>query len=255
MPGRRLNYAAGAGAAAFLLTTGAPAQPPPRAERITPAPNPCLGPEAAELLCPRLSIDKPRDMYFDRRHGRLVLRATNSINSVGLGPVEFRGTRTGPNTMSAVQRIYKVDGGHVDVRTGAHLGFKSVPGQYRYWKFRDAARFELWSMDSQKRAKALVRVGPKQYYCLRDLKRTRPSMSSPASPRYPRCNQNVRAKQVTLGTSVGWSDIYPSTYNEQWIDVTGLHGHFIYRLIVDPTGTIYATNRRPATSQRVVRIP
>jgi hypothetical protein len=157
--------------------------------------------------------------------------------------------------MSAVQRIYRTDGGHIDIRTGAHLGFKSVPGQYRYWKFRDAARFELWSIDSRKRAKALVRVGPKQYYCLRDLKRTHPSMRSPMSPHFPRCNQSINARHVTLGTSVGWSDIYPSTYNEQWIDVTGLHGHFIYRLIVDPASTIYTTNRKPAMAQRVVRIP
>jgi hypothetical protein len=60
---------------------------------------------------------------------------------------------------------------------------------------------------------------------------------------------------VTLGTSVGWSDIYPATYHEQWIDVTGLHGRFIYRLVADPTGVIFGTNRSPARADRLVRIP
>src|SRR5690349_17705066 len=74
------------------------------AQRITPDPNPCTDPvQRAQLLCPRISLDKPRDMYYDRRHGRRVLRARNSINSVGLGPIEFRGRRSGPNTMNAVQ--------------------------------------------------------------------------------------------------------------------------------------------------------
>ena len=31
---------------------------------------------------------------------------------------------------------------------------------------------------------------------------------------------------MTLGTSVGWADVYPSTYPDNWIDVTGLRGCF-----------------------------
>src|SRR4051812_19021136 len=62
--------------------------------------NPCLGPAAKRLLCPRLTISKPRDMYFERRRsGHLVLRATSSINNVGLGPVEIHGRRDGRFTM------------------------------------------------------------------------------------------------------------------------------------------------------------
>src|SRR4051794_12962310 len=92
----------GLGAALTLVPNGG------AAPRIAPDPNPCVDPvQAAELLCPRISLDKPRDMYYDRRarRGRVLLRARNSINSVGLGPIEFRGRRSGPNTMNAVQRI------------------------------------------------------------------------------------------------------------------------------------------------------
>src|SRR3954464_3137320 len=98
------------------------------APRIAPAPNPCIDPAQAEqLLCPRLSLSRPSHLKLDRvtRRGRVLLRAQNSINSVGDGPIEFRGRRTGPNTMRAVQRIYRADGGAISVDTGAHLGFKS----------------------------------------------------------------------------------------------------------------------------------
>ena len=222
-------------------------------------PNPCLSAEERQrlkLLCPRLHIAKPYDMYFERRSGgRLVLRAANSINNVGKGPIEFRGRRDGRITMAATQRIYQRGGGRIKLQTGARLGFKRIPGQYGYWKFRNAARFELWRVNSDNEPVRRVRTGPKLYYCLRDLRRTRPRPRSPRSRVYPACSQDRSRRRVTLGTSVGWSDIYPSSYHEQWIDVTGLHGRFLYVMIVDPKRTIYSTNRRPARASRIVRIP
>jgi hypothetical protein len=242
------------------LLVALPAATPGEAarHRIAPPPNPCIDPvKAADLLCPKISLSPPRDMYYDRttHRGRVLLRATSSVNSVGKGPLEFRGRRHGPNTMVAVQRIYKKGGGAISIKTGARLGFKSIPGQYRYWKFLHPVRFELWSADRHWRPVERVRIGPKQYYCLRDLRRTHPRPRSPSSAHYPGCNQNRHAQRVTLGTSVGWSDIYPSTYFQQWIDVTGFHGRFLYRMVADPTGVIYTSSRRPVFSQRRVRIP
>jgi hypothetical protein len=241
------------GAAALTVGPAGGAAP-----RVTPDPNPCIDPiQAAELLCPRISLDKPRDLRFDRRtrRGRVLLRARNSINSVGEGPIEFRGRRSGPNTMHAVQRIYRRDGGAITVATRARLGFQTVPGQYRYWKFLHPLRFELWSVDSRWQPVRRVRVGPKQYYCLRDLERTRPGPLSPMRRHYPGCSQRKSQRRVTLGTSVGWSDIYPSTYPEQWIDVTGLHGRFLYRMVADPTNVIFTSDDTHAVySQRRVRI-
>ena len=221
------------------------------------AANPCLDAEARrELLCPKLTISRPYDLSFDRtRRGRVLLRATSSLNSVGRGPIELRGRRTGPNTMDAVQRIYKRDGGYLTVRTGARLGFKSIPGQYRYWKLRDAAYLELWSVDARGRPLKRVRRSPKLYYCLRDLQRRFPQAGSPSRMHYPACSQNPRQRRLTLGTSVGWSDVYPASYHEQFIDVTGLHGRFLYVMIADPTDVLYTTDERPARSSRLVRIP
>ncbi|MBX5468903.1 MAG: hypothetical protein IRZ21_03290 [Thermoleophilaceae bacterium] len=95
------------------------------------------------------------------------------------------------------------------LRPRGRLYFYPIPGQYRYWKFRDAARFELWSIDRHGRPAKLVRRGPKVFYCFGDLRRTFPSGRSPERFRYPGCGQDASARRLVLGTSVGWADIYP----------------------------------------------
>ena len=60
---------------------------------------------------------------------------------------------------------------------------------------------------------------------------------------------------MRLGTSVGWSDIYPAAYPEQYLDVTGLRGCFAYRHTADPRNGIYESNERNNTAQVIVRLP
>jgi hypothetical protein len=157
--------------------------------------------------------------------------------------------------MRVTQRIYRVDGGHLDLRTDGRLDFYYIPGQGRYWKLRDAARFELWSVDGHGRRKRLVRTGPKLDYCLRDLTRTSASRRSPRRRIYPGCSQNARKRWVTLGTSVGWSDVYPASYYEQYIDVTGLRGCFAYVHVADPKDHLRESHEQNNEAQRIVRLP
>jgi hypothetical protein len=100
-----------------------------------------------------------------------------------------------------------------------------------------------------------VRTGPKLNYCLRDLERTRPGKRSPEIRHYPACNQSPYEDRVTLGTSVGWSDIYPASYDKQWIPVGGLRGCFAFVMIVDPNGLLYESNEGDNVSRRLVRLP
>jgi hypothetical protein len=60
---------------------------------------------------------------------------------------------------------------------------------------------------------------------------------------------------VTLGTSVGWSDIYPSDYEKQWINVAGLRGCFAYVMRVDPRHLLHESNERDNHSRRLVHLP
>jgi hypothetical protein len=229
----------------------------PPAATVAAAPDPCQGPEAKLLLCPNLRIAPPSDLYVQRDGSRVLLRATSNVKSRGRGPIELRGHRNGPRSMWANQRIYRVDGGHVTLRTRASLRFTDVGSYFggRYWKVHQLARFELWSVDGRRRLMGRVRTGPKLNYCLRDLERTQPSPRSPAHWQYPGCNQNPEQDRVTLGTSVGWSDIYPADYAQQWIPVGGLRGCFAFVMRVDPHGLLYESNEADNSSRRLVRLP
>jgi hypothetical protein len=246
---------------AVLTASVAAAQEPPPGSPPEPAPvgeNPCTGPEAPTLRCPDLVMRKPYGLYTDRltKAGHTVLRAGNVIDSVGEGPVELLGERIGPRFMAARQRIYRRGGGRLVVETGARLQFKFAHQHRYWWKFHNAARFELWRVDSDGRRKRRVRTGPKVSYCLRDLTHTRPRLQrSPRRRVYPACSTNRGAQRVTLGTSIGWADIYPPAYPEQWIDVTGLHGCFAYVHIADPENGIHELHEDNNEAQVIVRLP
>jgi hypothetical protein len=242
--------------AALAASATAAQEPPP--DRAAVDENPCIEPKAPKLRCPDLVMRRPYGLYTDRltKAGHTVLRAGNVIDSVGDGPVELRGQRTGPRFMAARQHIYRRGGGNLVVETGARLQFKFAHQHRYWWKFHQAARFELWRVDSEGRRSGLVRTGPKVSYCLRDLTHTRPRL--PRSPRrrvYPSCSNDRGAQRVTVGTSVGWADIYPPAYPEQWIDVTGLRGCFAYVHIADPENGIYELNEENNEAQVIVRLP
>jgi hypothetical protein len=220
--------------------------------------NPCNGPGSGHLLCPNLRIGAPADLYLSRvSRRRVLLRATSDVESRGRGPMELRGRRSGRRTMVVHQRIYRAGGGQIEVPTQATLHFTDVGSYFggSYWKVHQLARFELWSVDRHHHLVRLVRTGPKLNYCLRDLERTRPGRRSPESFHYPGCNQNPGQDAITLGTSVGWSDIYPADYEKQWINVAGLRGCFAFVMRVDPHDLLFESNERDNASRRLVHLP
>jgi hypothetical protein len=245
-----LTLAACAAATALVAAPSAGAAKPP---------NPCLdAAQRAKLRCPDIRMAKPFGLAVDAFAwpGHLVLRAGNSVDSVGRGPIELFGVRDGRYTMRARQRIYTRRGGRIGISTGARLLFKSIPGQTRYWKFQYAARFELWRRNGESRRVRQVRRGPKVSYCLRDLEHRHPGLArSPQRFVYPACNTSGATRKVRLGTSVGWSDVYPPQYHEQWIDVTGLRGCFDYVHRADPRNGIYESNERNNSASVTVRLP
>jgi Lysyl oxidase len=220
--------------------------------------NPCIGPGSGHLLCPNLRIGPPKDLYETHPGGgRVLLRATSDVRSRGRGPIELRGRRNGPRSMRTNQRIYKAGGGHVTVPTQATLHFTDV-GLYfggAYWKVHQLARFELRRVRADGGLGPVVRTSPKLNYCLRDLERTRPGRRSPPARQYPGCNQNPYRDRVTLGTSVGWSDIYPASYDKQWINVAGLRGCFAFVMTVDPKELLFESNETDNSSRVRVRLP
>jgi hypothetical protein len=220
------------------------------------APSPCAEPALA-LRCPDLVMAPPSHMRLGRSpSGRSVLRVENRIVNLGAGPAELFGQRVSRVEMHARQVIANAAGVRRRFETGAELYFKSVPSRGgSYWKFQNAARFELWAVDLTAHRTQLVRVGPKLDYCLRDLRRVRTGPTVRRHRFFPGCNQRASKREVTLGTSVGWADVYPSTYPDNWIDVTGLTGCFAVVNRVDPMHHIFESNEANNVSSKIVRLP
>jgi lysyl oxidase len=220
------------------------------------APSPCADPALA-LRCPDLVVAPPSHMRLSLSPSkRVVLHMENRIVNVGIGPAEFFGQRVSALEMHARQVIADAFGRRQRFETGAELYFKSVPARGgSYWKFKDAARFELWAVDRSGHRTQLIRVGPKLDYCLRDVRRARTGPSVRRHRGFPACNQRAAKREVTLGTSVGWADVYPSTYPDNWIDVTGLIGCFAVVHRVDPQHHILESNEANNASSKIVRLP
>lgn len=255
-------------AALVLLLAGATAAP---ANAIVPIPpKPWVNPipprtpvsphegaelcQRADVLCPDIAMRAPYQLIPDTWHSWDMLRAANAVLSIGAGPIEVRGTRTGPRRMAAVQYVHRTGGKRsLAVPGGAGaIVFKPIPGQGGYWKFASAAKFELWTTGDTPK---LVRNGEKLIYCLRDLRRLWDWRRSPEQEVYPACSRNPKRTKVTLGTSPGWADIYPAPYYEQWIDVTGLKGCFDLLHIADPENRIIESDETNNTSKTRVRLP
>jgi hypothetical protein len=246
-------------------TTGTETSPPPSPD------NPCTGPDADTLRCPNLIMGKPEDVYAQRGANRTLLRGGNRIINVGRGPMELRGRRRSPlrafrmtvtqaikkkKGVTVTQAIKKKKGGYLLRKTGGELFFKPIPGQYRYWKFVDAGALEIWTLDSSGKPLKRVRTSPKKVYCLRDLLRmANPPSGSPGGRIYPGCNQDPNKRSVTIGTSVGWIDRYPSTYYQQYVDVTGLKGRFAFVMIADPNDHLAESDETDNMSYVHVTLP
>jgi len=223
----------------------------------TVADNLCVADPGRTLRCPDLVMKRPADVYVSTEGGRRLLRSENSIDNIGAGPAELDAVRRGRGRrMAARQRIRMRGGGSILVGGRARVVWKPIPGQSGYWKWEHAARMEVWKVDGAGRLLHRLRRSPKLYYCLRDLFRTRPRR--PGSPRrrvYPGCSQDPNIRRRVLGTSVGWSDVYPSHYFQQYVDVTGLRGRVALVHVADPDDVLMESNEDNNTSRVLVSLP
>ncbi|MDQ8044444.1 MAG: lysyl oxidase family protein [Solirubrobacteraceae bacterium] len=207
------------------------------------------------VKCPDLAMRPPYQLTPDVEEGHHVLRAANAVLSIGTGPVEIRASRAGRKglSMHAVQYVHRA--GKPALRVPGDAGkvvYKRIPGQGRIWKFQNAARFELWTTGGSPR---LVRIGEKLTYCLRDLRHLWSWRRSPKNAHYPACSHSARIRNVTLGTSPGWTDIYPATYYDQWINVDGLRGCFELVHVADPDNEIVESDETNNAAATRVRLP
>jgi hypothetical protein len=227
-----------------------PTPTPPEPVPIPAPSSPCAD---VRQRCPDLVLLPPSDLRLIRsRSGRLRLGSRNRLVNRGAGPLYLIGRRDKRRTMKVSQRIYSVSGAHRTYRLkNTRFDFWFIPGQGRYWKLRDALRFELRKTHGP--VERLVKVGRKTRFCMRDLIEV-PGLPGPRSRVFGVCSQSPRARSVRMGISVGWMESYPSGYHEQYVDVTGLRGCYVLRHIADPRQHLMESDESNNMSQVRVRL-
>ncbi len=227
--------------------------------------SPCTD-AARTVACPDLVMRKPYGMQLIRTPERRLLAATNAIINVGEGPLEVRARRSpgGDEYGLAARQVLRplVRGAATIVLPpSGRVEFYDTRTRGRYWKYEGAASFTLRPLSPSGRVGTIRRTGPKIDYCFRDLRRaTRLDGrgSYAGSPRFRvfgACSTSSAARVLTLGTSVGWADIYPSDYPQNYLDVTGLRGCFLYTLKADPRDELRELREDNNAGSRVVRLP
>ncbi|HET9323658.1 MAG TPA: lysyl oxidase family protein [Gaiellaceae bacterium] len=240
--GRRVLYSTVTNAAETIWSlapaTGAaaPVGLPPLSVR--PAPRPRL-PRPSELL-PDLEQRPPADLSVraERRGSRphFLLGFDSATDNLGEGAMTLLARRRSSraHTMAVTQRV----------RLGSS-GFRFLPrvGVLRYvyspthshWHVMDSQRYELRRLSDHR---LLVR-DRKSGFCLADHWAHAPGVQ-PNEPRRPVFNHycergNPNAMSVLQGTSVGYTDRYPSHFHGQNLDVTGIPaGNYVLVNVANP---------------------
>ncbi|HEX6388107.1 MAG TPA: hypothetical protein VFZ89_01625 [Solirubrobacteraceae bacterium] len=219
--------------------------------------------EQPTLLCPNLVMRTPSHLHLLRTPKRRLLATANAIVNVGPGPLRVRATRIGSSRDLRARQIIRGVSPRRDIvlPPSGEVYFYDTRTRGRYWKFEDAAGFELWSLDAAGNPVRVRRRSPKIYYCFRDLFRVKrldtgePYTNSPRRRVYPACSTRGGITRVRLGTSVGWVDYYPWHYPQNYINVTGLRGCYLYVHRADPENRLREADESDNASARVVRLP
>jgi hypothetical protein len=219
---------------------------------------------ASRDLLPDLVTRSPAKIFLQEgKRGKRVVRFSNEVVNVGIGPLELRprvgdcnrnGNRGDDRT--SYQRIYRDANGDGAFARGADVrlhtrsaGCTRFHPAHKHWHFEALAEYSLHPLQADGSPGPLVIVGKKVSSCVLDTKRRLPK--PPGSPRrkyYGSCRRDSIG-----GISIGWGDIYGARVSGQELDVTRL-GDGVYCLVsqADPEDRLLESNER--NNARTTRI-
>jgi len=177
-----------------------------------------------------------------------------------LGPAELFGQRISLSEMRAARQVIADGTGkRRRIATGAELYFKSVPsrgGLVLEVQGRGSLRAVGGRPDRAPHA-AGARRGPSTTTACATCRRVRFTAKRPAPPVLRALQPGARpSATVTLGTSVGWADVYPSTYSGQLDRRHGAGGLLRRRAARRSRAPTSSSPTRPTNvSSTIVRLP
>lgn len=234
---------------------------------------------AAEDVRPNVVTLPPLDLAVERPYGpvdvpvaqgctpheaaeegaRRFLRFTNTVANLGEGALEVRltfeeGAKAAADSGRFVQRIYQTDGTYREEPV-AGAEFHAT---HTHWHYEDFAGFELYryDVDSEERGE-LVREQSKSGFCFFDMGLPELDHNGTTPPVYEdeaNCFSQPEEDWVT-GLSPGWYDMYWSSLDDQYVDVSGLDDG-VYELVTtaDAQGSLVQTERADDEAGAIFRL-
>lgn len=243
----------------------------------SPLPNPSPpGPPGADLL-PDLGIkklnqcspsEKARNadgscfgIHTTAVPGQRVLKFPVTTFNVGAGPMEVHATRSSSSATqwTAVQRILTDNG--VVRELAISPEFSYAGDGHSHWHIQDFDAYQLLDATG-----TVLEVGEKHGYCLQDNTDYRdwldahiadPSVhpGMPLQEVYTNATacgfEEPQSTDILHGLSVGWGDSYPTTLDNQYIDITDVpDGTYTLKVTANQglTGAQILTESNPANN-------
>ncbi len=175
--------------------------------------------------------------------GQPVLKFSTWTVNVGSGPLELHEVAGSGSTQDVYQWVYDSNGTHTESYAG---NFAVVSGRLR---FLDSADYFLKEVTVGDGVGGIVSANEKVAYCIVDSgKYTTQPPGTPATAQYTSCGP-------IMGISVGWVDLYPSSYSTQVVPLTGVSdGSYWLENIGDPPNRLIESNETNNTARVKVTV-
>ena len=195
-----------------------------------------------------------------------ALRFAGFVTNLGYGPLDLKGNPQLADDADLTshdvwQRALTVDGDWVNL-TKPPIKFERVDG-HGHFHLRGIVEYSLWDTSGT----VEIRSGAKVGFCLLDVEERPDLHPNPGLERYKLWDPDIHfcksgrpgAKNLRMGISEGWQDIYSFAAPFQWIDVSNVRpGYYRVGQRVDPDNVIVEsdeTNNGLALSQRLHVVP
>jgi hypothetical protein len=174
--------------------------------------------------------------------GTRALRFSTASYNDGLGRLDLRGGEVNGQLQRVYQRVYRTDNTWYDREAGWFV-YHSGHGHIH---FEDWTKFRLRQMSPGGNVGQVVNVGSKTSFCIVEIVAEDPTLPGHNElPAFDGCGQ-------TQGLRPGWADVYGSTLEGQFIDLTGVpDGVYWLEGDIDPNNQVVESNE----ANNNVRIP
>ncbi|MDP2586180.1 MAG: lysyl oxidase family protein [Candidatus Komeilibacteria bacterium] len=196
-------------------------------------------------ILPDLAPFAVQDLSLATINNRKVLRFSSIFWNQGAGPLELvtngQASQSGSDAyFDAYQHFTGATGESRDIFVGS-IYWHDVHEHYHYVDF---AEYSLEALNWQGKSAPAPASFKKTTFCLRDNWPV--SMNLPGAPArrvYTGCRGNRQ------GVSVGWTDVYPASLPDQYIDVNDLPaGRYQLSFVIDPRANFLESQQDNNTS-------